>query len=160
MLTHLPLRLLLVVCATAAYNLGVDNLQLFRYPGGSGSSRASYFGFSAALIGKDGLLVGAPRANSTLPGGRSFVEPGAVYRCFIKKETDGYCEEANMDTWYNTTRVFRSRFVSQKRDHAWFGATLTAAEEATSDITRVVVSICFYVCLKCDRKNYVTLRDN
>lgn len=113
----LPWALLLT--SARAYNLDVRSARIFKDPSSAAStSRGSYFGFSVALWSSGNeapvLLVGAPRANSTIVGAH---EPGAVYLCLL----DRGCTEWTIDRRPDEPIP---GLVGQKRDNAWLGATL------------------------------------
>lgn len=73
----LVLGVLAVVPLLSAYNVSPVPNVVF-----NGTKVGSYFGYAIHLK-KDGLFVGAPRSNSSLPKQCKIVEPGAVFRCNV-----------------------------------------------------------------------------
>lgn len=83
--------------------------------------RSSYFGYSINLR-KKSILVGAPRAQSTLVNQRLVNETGAVYKCSLETEKcypyifdlNGNTHVENQDLAYN----------SEKKDYQMLGAAM------------------------------------
>lgn len=110
-----------------AYNIDVDNVQIFHKPKKSDENeRKNYFGFSVALYVDENLLenslilVGAPRANVSQI--KTVIEPGSVFRCPIQLNDE--CKEWILDPTEDGDIKFKSLTATQLRDNAWTGATI------------------------------------
>ncbi|XP_037075348.1 integrin alpha-9-like, partial [Pollicipes pollicipes] len=85
----------------------------------------SYFGFAVGLTksldGSPWVLVGAPKANSTL-GLHSIPETGAMFKCSVGSLG---CREVVMDTSDDSRRQGQPPFYYRdRRDGAWIGGAL------------------------------------
>ncbi|XP_005192057.1 integrin alpha-PS3 isoform X2 [Musca domestica] len=96
--------------------------------------RSSYFGYSL-VIRPTSLIIGAPRAQSTLESQRKINETGAVYRCTINGtpqcapfvfENRGNINIEDSDYTYD----------SEQRDFQWMGA---AMDGGTKDTDKLIV---------------------
>lgn len=116
------------------------------------SSRSAFFGFSLNLR-KDHIMIGAPRANSTLENDYDVKEPGQVYKC----DFDGNCEEFLMGQEMKSDKRVRSE--------QFFGFSMDGFENENDDFIACapkravnetvdyrMIGSCFYV--KNTRKNY------
>ncbi|XP_065370369.1 integrin alpha-PS3-like isoform X2 [Calliphora vicina] len=83
---------------------------------------SSYFGFSLNLR-SNGIIIGAPRAQSTLDSQRKVNETGAIYRCPLDNPTA--CKPYVFDDLGNRN-IEQSdyTFDSEKRDFQWLGASM------------------------------------
>ena len=83
--------------------------------------RSSYFGYSINLR-KKSILVGAPRAQSTIASQRSVNETGAVYKCSLETQT---CYPYNFDMMGNTHVENQDlAYNSEKKDYQMLGASM------------------------------------
>lgn len=97
-------------------------------------TRSSYFGFSINLR-RNSIMIGAPRAQSTLEQQRKVNETGAVFKCnFVD---DQPCHPYHFDLSGNT-RVENSEteFNSEKKDFQMLGAAMDGHD---SEFERFVV---------------------
>ncbi|KAH8348438.1 hypothetical protein KR084_007423 [Drosophila pseudotakahashii] len=95
--------------------------------------RASYFGFTMSLR-PNGIIVGAPRAQSTLESQRSINETGAIYRCSL---TDGVCSPYVLDPIGNVDAPFSEyTYDSQRKDFQWLGGSM---DGGTKDSDKLLV---------------------
>ncbi|XP_016941080.4 integrin alpha-PS3 isoform X1 [Drosophila suzukii] len=95
--------------------------------------RASYFGFTMSLR-PNGIIVGAPRAQSTLESQRSINETGAIYRCSL---TDGACSPYVLDPRGNVDAPYNEyTFDSERKDFQWLGG---AMDGGTRDTDKLLV---------------------
>ena len=137
--TLLSLLLVLVVRLSAGFNVDVVHPVIFQGPvtdpGGRGSRADTYFGFSVGLSVGGGsqapaLLVGAPRANSTLglnPPQR-VREPGALFQCPLRR--DARCEEVLVDATGNERSPRSSYRYTDYKDGGWLGGALDVDSSA------------------------------
>lgn len=65
-------------------------------------------------------MIGAPRANSSLPEQRVLVEPGMVYQCYLDESFNVKCETLVYDKSGNSI----GSFFHHKKDHGFYGATI------------------------------------
>lgn len=97
-------------------------------------TRSSYFGYSINLR-RNSIMIGAPRAQSTLESQRKVDESGAVFKCnFVD---DQPCHPYNFDTIGNT-RIENTdlAYNSEKKDFQFLGAAMDGHE---SEFDRFVV---------------------
>lgn len=97
-------------------------------------SRSSYFGYSINLR-RNSIIIGAPRAQSTLETQRKINETGAVFKCnFVD---DQPCHPYHFDTVGNT-RIENTdlAYNSEKKDFQFLGAAMDGHE---SEADRFVV---------------------
>lgn len=92
-------------------------------------TRSSYFGYSVNLR-RNSVLVGAPRAQSTLPMQRKVEETGAVFKCNF--EDDQPCHPYHFDLNKNL-RVDNTdlAYNSEKKDFQFLGAAMDGHELET-----------------------------
>eukprot|EP00116_Pleurobrachia_bachei_P005085 sb/3465347/ len=91
----LLLLFVLLVPGAASYNVDTIDPILLQPPPSAGGEE--YFGYSAAIqrsgeARSNWVLVGAPKANATLPGGQVGVGWGAVYNC-----TEERCDQVTLE---------------------------------------------------------------
>ncbi|XP_073849058.1 integrin alpha-PS3-like isoform X2 [Musca autumnalis] len=96
--------------------------------------RSSYFGYSL-VIRPTSLIIGAPRAQSTLESQRKINETGAVYRCTFNgtPQCTPYVFEHRGNLNVEDTEY---SYDSEKRDFQWMGA---AMDGGTSDTDKLIV---------------------
>uniref|UniRef100_A0A1I8PYL5 Uncharacterized protein n=1 Tax=Stomoxys calcitrans TaxID=35570 RepID=A0A1I8PYL5_STOCA len=96
--------------------------------------RASYFGYTLNLR-KLGIIIGAPRAQSTLPHQRQINETGAIYRCTLNDPTNCspyvFEERGNILLDKNATH-----YLSELREFQWMGASM---DGGSRDSDRLIV---------------------
>lgn len=92
-----------VVTPAYGFNLEPQSAQIFSDPTREKSywGRQSYFGFSVALQrnpydGNSWLVVGAPRANSSIYVPSAIKEPGAIFKCDLSNDQNA-CQELKID---------------------------------------------------------------
>ncbi|XP_037076274.1 integrin alpha-V-like [Pollicipes pollicipes] len=90
--------------------------------GGPAADADAYFGYTVALVAgtQPWVLVGAPRANSTLGVHPEVREPGALFRC--PALAAGPCQEVLVDADGNEPAPDRS--YTSLRDAGWLGGSL------------------------------------
>lgn len=119
------LFLLLLAPLTLCFNLSPHPNIIIRKPPLSTfiePTRSSYFGFAVNLR-RNSIIVGAPRAQSTLATQRKVEETGAVFKCnFVD---DQPCHPYHFDTEGNT-RVENTdlAYNSEKKDFQMLGASM------------------------------------
>uniref|UniRef100_A0A8B9V990 Integrin subunit alpha 8 n=1 Tax=Anas zonorhyncha TaxID=75864 RepID=A0A8B9V990_9AVES len=117
------LLLLLVLSAPAvAFNLDEEKLTVYSGPPGS------YFGYAVDFYipepGRVGVLVGAPKANTSQP---DIVQGGAVYHCAWPAAG---CHQIPFDNTNNRKiKVNGTREPIEFKTNQWFGATVKAHKE-------------------------------
>ncbi|XP_043236786.1 integrin alpha-PS5-like [Amphibalanus amphitrite] len=114
--------LAVVLQRAAAFNVDTRHPVLFRGPPGAADA---HFGLAVALTtgaAEPWVLVGAPRANSSLGLHPEIREPGALYRCPALGV--GLCEEVLVDTEGNEPAPDFS--YTNLRDGGWLGGTIDA----------------------------------
>ncbi|KAG0717792.1 Integrin alpha-PS4 [Chionoecetes opilio] len=132
------LGLLCTVSLALCFNLEPLMHHAFPYPYQDQQGREAYFGFSVALQhseeggGANWVLVGAPRANSSLSGKQDIPEPGAVFSCSLAGDT---CEELHVDA--NSDRKV-------VKDHGWLGGSLDTQPDFQSN--RQATCVCAPLC--------------
>ncbi|CAJ1078543.1 integrin alpha-V isoform X1 [Xyrichtys novacula] len=104
-------------CRCGSFNLDVDKPSVFSGPEGS------YFGFSVDFFQtptnqKSDVLVGAPRANTSAPGG--VVERGAVYSCPWAGSSS--CQQLVFDS--SDDRKNGEGAQMEFKSKQWFGASV------------------------------------
>nr|CAD7439838.1 unnamed protein product [Timema bartmani] len=73
------------------------------------------------------LVVGAPRANSTLQNHRSIFQPGVTYQCDLSQ--DNKCSQIVLDPTGNGKKLAANGFsYKHKKDNAWIGGAIDVAE--------------------------------
>uniref|UniRef100_A0A1B0A219 Integrin alpha second immunoglobulin-like domain-containing protein n=1 Tax=Glossina pallidipes TaxID=7398 RepID=A0A1B0A219_GLOPL len=92
---------------------------------------SSYFGFTLNLR-PSGIIVGAPRAQSTLPLQRYINETGAIYRCYLSDQT---CSPYVFDDQGNRNIEYSEyTYDSEKRDFQWLGAAMDGGVKDTDKL--------------------------
>lgn len=91
-------------------------------------TRSSYFGFSINLRGNH-VLIGAPRAQSTLEQQRKVNETGAVYKCDFNNAETAECYPYHFDLNGNT-RVENTdlAYNSERKDYQMLGFSMDGHE--------------------------------
>ncbi|XP_055844968.1 integrin alpha-PS3 [Episyrphus balteatus] len=94
---------------------------------------SSYFGFNINLR-PSGVIIAAPRAQSTLESQRKINETGAIYKCTI---ATGTCTPFIFDDKGNINAEQNEfTYDSTKKDHQWLGASM---DGGTRDTDKLVV---------------------
>lgn len=84
------------------------------------------------------VLIGAPRAQSTLEMQRNINETGAVYKCNFDKSVNGKCSPFTFDKLDNYNEGNDElTFNNEKKDYQWLGASM---DGSSSDSDKFVVS--------------------
>ncbi|XP_064088810.1 integrin alpha-PS3-like [Macrobrachium nipponense] len=137
-----------VVGPASSFNLEPRTAQIFSDPtlGESYWGRESYFGFSVALQrnGLDNsawLVVGAPRANSSIYIPTRITEPGAIYKCDLSNDR-APCVELKIDQTGNTyTENQNYEFIYHDlKNEGWLGAALDT--QPTFEEGRQATGVC------------------
>lgn len=79
------------------------------------------------------IIVGAPRAQSTLEAQREVNETGAIYKCSFSA---GTCNPYVFDRLGNEEKVNEYTFDSQMKDYQWLGASM---DGGTRDTDKLIV---------------------
>ncbi|XP_055918343.1 integrin alpha-PS3-like [Eupeodes corollae] len=96
-------------------------------------SQSSYFGFAINLR-KSSIIIGAPRAQSTLENQLKISEPGAIYSCKI---ANGICVPLIFDNTGNKHyEKDNTSFKNKLKSHQWLGASI---DGGSSDKDKIVV---------------------
>ncbi|XP_061397206.1 integrin alpha-PS3-like [Musca vetustissima] len=94
--------------------------------------QSSYFGFALNLRPL-GIIVGAPRAQSTLEAQRGINETGAIYRCTLtgtsQCNTYVFEDRGNVNVPAN-----EYSYDSEKKDHQWLGASIDGGPKDTDKL--------------------------
>lgn len=94
-------------------------------------NRSSYFGYSINLR-KESIMIGAPRAQSTLDSQRKIQETGVVFKC---KLSDSVCMPFNFDKNGNAeVESADHAYNSEKKDFQMLGASMDGFETELSPI--------------------------
>ncbi|XP_017061946.1 integrin alpha-PS3 isoform X2 [Drosophila ficusphila] len=94
-------------------------------------TRSSYFGYTL-VIRPTSIIVGAPRAQSTLESQRSINETGAIYRCSL---TSGACSPYVLDPRGNVDAPFSEyTWDSERKDHQWLGGSMDGGTRDTDKL--------------------------
>ncbi|EDW01487.1 integrin alpha-PS3 [Drosophila grimshawi] len=93
--------------------------------------RASYFGYTISLR-PHGIIVGAPRAQSTLEAQRKINETGAIYKCLLP---NGNCSPYIFEGRGNI-HIERSEYTwdSERRDFQWMGGSMDGGTRDTDKL--------------------------
>lgn len=84
------------------------------------------------------VLVGAPRAQSTLESQQKINETGAIYKCTFDKSSTGNCSPFVFDKADSYSEANNElTFNNEKKDHQWLGASM---DGSASDNDKFVVS--------------------
>lgn len=123
-----------------AFNLSPKPNIIFREPKfgfGMPKVRSSYFGFSLNLK-QTSVLVGAPRAQSTLEMQRNINETGAIYKCSFERTINEACVPFVFDSMGNNHEDNKEyTFNKEKKDFQWLGGSM---DGTASDTDKFVVS--------------------
>ncbi|XP_055921034.1 integrin alpha-PS3 isoform X2 [Eupeodes corollae] len=93
--------------------------------------QSSYFGFTINLR-TSSVIVGAPRAQSTLESQRRINETGAIYKCTI---ATGTCAPFIFDDTGNINDENSAyTYDSEKKDHQWLGASMDGGPRDTDKL--------------------------
>ena len=117
--------LVLLVSGATSYNVDTIDPILLQPPPRAGGGE-EYFGYSAAIQrggeGANWVLVGAPKANATLPGGQVGVGWGAVYNC-----TEEQCVQVELEK----DGVLKKGEVKEGQ---WCGSTMSTDRDTTDAV--------------------------
>lgn len=84
------------------------------------------------------VLIGAPRAQSTLEVQRKINETGAIYKCSFDKTALVNCKPFVFDPWGNVHEDYNQyAYNNEKKDYQWLGASM---DGSASDSDKFVVS--------------------
>lgn len=84
------------------------------------------------------ILIGAPRAQSTLNSQQKINETGAIYKCGFNRSENAGCEPFTFDSSDNYSENNNElTFNNEKKDHQWLGASM---DGSASDSDKFVVS--------------------
>ncbi|XP_075168325.1 integrin alpha-PS3-like [Haematobia irritans] len=94
--------------------------------------RSSYFGLTLNLR-KQGIIVGAPRAQSNLILQNGINETGAIYRCPIRSASNciPYVFEQRDDINTHRNALY---YLSEKREYQWLGASMDGGNKDTDKL--------------------------
>ncbi|NWV76406.1 ITA4 protein, partial [Dasyornis broadbenti] len=122
-----PLLLLWQCLPTARpYNLDTQHALLFR------GSNGTLFGYSVLLHShgeERWLVVGAPRAS--WPANSSVVNPGAIFRCRIGRNSRGECEQLQLG---HPSGERCGKTCLEERDNQWLGVSLSRQPKESGSI--------------------------
>ncbi|KAH8291423.1 hypothetical protein KR054_011554 [Drosophila jambulina] len=94
-------------------------------------TRSSYFGYTL-VIRPTSIIVGAPRAQSTLESQRTINETGAIYRCSL---LNGQCNPYILDQTGNVDAP-RNEYTmdSERKDFQWLGGSMDGGTRDTDKL--------------------------
>nr|CAD7588151.1 unnamed protein product [Timema genevievae] len=79
------------------------------------------------MTGRSRLVVGAPRANSTLQNHQNIFQPGVTYQCDLSQ--DNKCSQIVLDPTGNGKKLAANGFsYKHKKDNAWIGGAIDVVE--------------------------------
>ncbi|XP_017125156.1 integrin alpha-PS3 isoform X1 [Drosophila elegans] len=94
-------------------------------------TRSSYFGYTL-VIRETSIIVGAPRAQSTLESQRNINETGAIYRCSL---TDGVCSPYVLDSRGDVDAPYNEyTWDSMRKDFQWLGGSMDGGTRDTDKL--------------------------
>ncbi|XP_050323162.1 integrin alpha-PS3 isoform X1 [Bactrocera neohumeralis] len=96
-------------------------------------TRSSYFGYTLVMR-PTSIIVGAPRAQSTLPAQRNVNETGAIYRCSLSPTST--CNPYVIDDKGNFTfeRPDSYTYDSEARNNQWLGGAMDGGTKDTDKL--------------------------
>uniref|UniRef100_W8BH52 Integrin alpha-PS3 n=1 Tax=Ceratitis capitata TaxID=7213 RepID=W8BH52_CERCA len=132
----LSLAILTFFHLTNAYNLSPKPNIIVKDPQfstGLPKVESSYFGFTINLRPL-GIIVGAPRAQSTLPAQRNVNETGAIYRCSLS--TTSTCNVYVIDDKGNRTIEQPDSYTydNEARNNQWLGGAMDGGTKDTDKL--------------------------
>lgn len=84
------------------------------------------------------VLIGAPRAQSTLANQRNINETGAIYKCRFDKSANEKCVPFVFDPWGNIRDHYNQyTYENEMKDYQWMGASM---DGSANDNEKFVVS--------------------
>ncbi|XP_055309563.1 integrin alpha-PS3-like [Sitodiplosis mosellana] len=115
-----------------AFNLSPKPNIVLREPKTLGTGipkmRSSYFGFSLNLK-QNSVLIGTPRAQSTLRTQRKINETGAIYKCTFDKSPAGNCSPFIFDELGSHSEPNDEYTLNnEKKDYQWLGASMDGSD--------------------------------
>lgn len=126
-------QLLLLLPLVMSFNISPSPNIIIKKPALSTfipQTRSSYFGYSIVLR-TNSVLIGAPRAQSTLATQRKVEETGIVYKCNLIDEQP--CHPYHFDVSGNTRiENTESDYNSEKKDFQMLGAAMDGHESEQS----------------------------
>ncbi|XP_017077310.1 integrin alpha-PS3-like [Drosophila eugracilis] len=125
MFCHLVFVYLGLVFQIEAFNISPQPNLVINYPKHlktfQNQTRSSYFGYSL-VIRSTTIIVGAPRAQSTLEQQSTLDEPGGIYMCSLKS---GVCDPYVLDSVGDVDDPSKcTTFNYQRKDQQWLGASM------------------------------------
>ena len=87
-------------------------------------TRSTYFGYSVNLR-RNSIMIGSPRANSTVSAQKTINEPGVVFKCNF----DQTCNDYNFDVRGNEEKY--EKFDKRKKDLQMLGAVVSGGSSET-----------------------------
>ncbi|KAH8253011.1 hypothetical protein KR032_003177 [Drosophila birchii] len=133
---RLPILVLLfLLCQIEAFNFSPRASLVIKAPSHlkfqQNQTRSSYFGYTL-VIRPTSIIVGAPRAQSTLESQRNINETGVIYRCSL---LNGQCnpyildDKGNIDAGYNEYTL-----DSERKDFQWLGGSMDGGTRDTDKL--------------------------
>ncbi|XP_055326061.1 integrin alpha-PS3-like, partial [Sitodiplosis mosellana] len=126
--------ILVLVCVHdgKAFNLSPKPNIVLREPKTLGTGipkmRSSYFGFSLNLK-QNSVLIGAPRAQSTLETQQKINETGAMYKCTFDRSPAGNCSPFIFDELGSHSEPNdKYTLNNEKKDYQWLGASMDGSD--------------------------------
>lgn len=114
------ISILLWIPQILAFNISPSPNIILKIPVGDEGPRSSYFGFSITLR-KSHILIGAPRANSTIHD--QIKEPGMIYKCEFN---DKDCERYFMDKLGD---IVKPDYIhNEKKEYRLLGFSMDGSE--------------------------------
>ncbi|XP_041675657.1 integrin alpha-PS4-like [Drosophila eugracilis] len=120
-------RLLLLIILGVLFQIEAFNIAPYpnlttKYQGQENQTRSSYFGYSL-VIRENTIIVGAPRANSTLEKQHDIIEPGVIFSCSLK---NGTCQQYEIDSEGNDLKTSpdESSLGSKVKHYQWMGGSM------------------------------------
>ncbi|XP_017124265.1 integrin alpha-PS3-like [Drosophila elegans] len=113
-----------------AFNLSPYPNRVIKYPGHPKQTRSSYFGYSLVIRPKS-IIVGAPRAQSTLETQSAINEPGEIYRCSLE---NGDCTVYVLDSNGNYDSHEEENLSSHHKDFQWLGGSMDGGTQDTDKL--------------------------
>ncbi|KAH8246598.1 hypothetical protein KR038_003787 [Drosophila bunnanda] len=127
--------LLFLQCQIEAFNFSPRASMVIKAPSHlkfqQNQTRSSYFGYTL-VIRPTSIIVGAPRAQSTLESQRNINETGAIYRCSL---LNGQCNPYVLDQTGNVDAPFNEYTLdSQRKDFQWLGGSMDGGTRDTDKL--------------------------
>ncbi|XP_016972382.1 integrin alpha-PS3-like [Drosophila rhopaloa] len=131
-------RLLLLVFLALQYNTEAFNIspspnQVKKFPNLKThlkQTRSSYFGYTL-VIRNTSIIVGAPRAQSTIEPQNNINETGAIYWCPL---TNDACSPYVLDSEGNVNASRKDEYHSIRKDFQWLGGSMDGGTRDTDKL--------------------------